>query len=599
MRPVVVGREKNDRTAGTREGTEHPIPLIEASLVFRLTQSIHYGPTRGHSTLVSTTAMTSKRHLRAPDRMDVAKDGRDKKKQCKISDDKVKGRRSLTSRSTATTSTPARTRKKSRKGPRERLNDSDSSECGDLDEVPALSTPAPVQKKAVVQSPAPVVSSVPVSGKEAEDDSESEPQNDSNLAVVLAQTINDFRKERSKKKQVAESLRKATLQIKILEDRLAKVEAGTVNGKTVLQGANVLSALTENSLSGKPGRVTMEKIAAEWFLSAGAETLCKDDDNLRPFRSPFKFVHWGPLANGEEQYLFTLRQKFLRAMMKEESAAVLASFDNAYDTKEPGMREGVTLKDTYKNKRRAHKADTIGKKVEAQRLALSKRSPPVAIKDGSEWRQDLERAKRAGEGSCLLFTAIGAADFFDEIFRKAPEYDGRDPSPHRRFVTITQLAILDTSFQHKAQLAEKREAHRASQLVKFTEMRAKAVTEEETMKTEKLIEKEARKPFRDFGSMSKGTDGKIASMAASIALSLSPVLQGKTEACSCCCLLDMSGAPAPLPITVAPGATALVEEATGNAERDRDYDTDDSGSNDDSHPGRGSESEESGSDRDD
>ena len=364
--------------------------------------------------------------------------------------------------------------------------------------------PAATQKKSRGDSEStgesPSDSSEPVTNR---DGSRPAKARSSGTDSVMAQLLQDFRRERAKKRKAVQLLKAARRRIKELEER------ERANGRD--HGMDGTSVITQDSMSNEDSKLAMANIAAEWFLTTAPETITGQSD-LRPFRSPFPYQHWGPFANGDLRFIDVLGTKFLAKRMKAVSDATRASFMLAYKKGKPSP-----LKKVFASKRCNFKSDKIGKRAERHRRDLLKLTPPVAIKTGSEWRLDPARAERGGPGSCPLFSAKGAADFFDETFSKGPEYLERDPAPERRFVSISQLALIDAMFQHKAGSAAK-----------------KATS--------------ATPDTRDFGAIAKGTDGQALETATALALELWPLLKEKQEICSCCVLVDLEGLPPPLQI---------------------------------------------------
>ena len=385
------------------------------------------------------------------------------------------------------------------------------------------------------------------------------------VGLTLAEVVQDYRRERDEKNKLVALLEERDNRIRELELELKQMTLTAPAGPPP-DPNTVASAVTENSLSNDAGKRAMDEIAAEWCLTVAPETVCEEADELRPFRSPFRYQHWGPLANGERQYIETLQRSFLLKMRKIENVSTIASFTEAYNKGKP-----KTLRSIFKDKRRNYKSDKIVKRVEAYRQSLLRRIPALETKKGWEWRLDPERARNVGPGSCPFFTAVGGADIFDDIFSKTPAFfKGRDPFPDRRYVSITQLAMLDAAFKHKFELA--------------ADEAGKVGT--------------AAQGVKNYAGIAKGLDKNFTDAAVGLAVELSAFVKDKDESCSCCWFVDFKGLPLPLneavdiereqqPSVVIPNATeeaavvGTVPENSGPAESGEDSDSSsDTGSDD-------------------
>ena len=281
------------------------------------------------------------------------------------------------------------------------------------------------------------------------------------------------------------------------------------------------SAITQDSFSDERSKTIMTQISLERLLCIGPATVCRSDDEISPFPTPFTFCHWSPLVFDPEKYISCLRKTFIRQMLMDETRAVAETFNAAfYQTKPvPG------LKTVFSVKRRQTKSDRISKKV----VKFLAKIPDVEISEGCEWR--LGGAPSEDEGSaeelCSFFARQGSGDLFDTIFMRSPEYKNFE-SETRRILSITQLALMDSHF-----------------ILKFNQ---KGQTE------------------RDFKEVAQGNDKDTLRIAEKLAETAFATMTDPSQMCKCCLLVDLDGPPS----TTDPGVPkeSCGEEASSDSDDD-------------------------------
>ena len=259
------------------------------------------------------------------------------------------------------------------------------------------------------------------------------------------------------------------------------------------------SELTQDSFSGAKSKIAIEHIAIEWLPCITPETVCREDDECRPFKSPFRFCHWSPLAIDDETYLDHLRKAFVKKMVIQDTKACSDLFEAAYYRQKPT----AGLKTLFARKRRNMKSDKIAKKVN-QFIAMDLQD--VEICNGSEWRlSKTGQSDSQDHGQCYFFTRAGASDLFDKVFSRSAVYAGLT-SETRRILSLTQVAILDALFVDKS--------------------------------------KKMKETKRNYGNYAQGTDKDCVMHAKQLAEATFEHLKyGSSQLCDCCLLVDICGAP--------------------------------------------------------
>lgn len=323
---------------------------------------------------------------------------------------------------------------------------------------------------------------------------------------------------RSKLEEASTRLRESEEKNKTLEKMISDLRQ---NPATLLG-----STITQDSFSNERSKTIMTQISVEWLLCIGPTTVCPVDDDLCPFESPFLYCHWSPLVSDPEKYLASLRKAFILKMLLDETRSVADGFDAAFYQQKPVPG----LKTVFSVKRRQIKSDRIAKKV----LKFLDKIPGVTISDGCEWRLDGadDSNEENEDGSkkvyCSFFTRPGSADLFDTIFMRSSEYKNYESEP-RRFLSITQLALMDSHF-----------------ILKYNQI---GQTE------------------RDFREVAQGTDKDTIRIAKNLAEKTFEKTADRSNLCRCCLLVDLDGPP---PI-------AVREEHQEDEDQKESYDTDHDG----------------------
>ena len=139
------------------------------------------------------------------------------------------------------------------------------------------------------------------------------------------------------------------------------------------------SAVTQEDFSDDLSKQKVEEIAVEWLLCLRPYMICRSDQEIRPYVTPFEFCHWAPLAFVEPMHLPFLRKAFVEKRVIQETKVMSEMFDKAFFQQKPVLG----LRSAFIARRRQAKSDRVGKKINK---ALRKMQPAVDFVNGSEWR---------------------------------------------------------------------------------------------------------------------------------------------------------------------------------------------------------------------
>ena len=262
-----------------------------------------------------------------------------------------------------------------------------------------------------------------------------------------------------------------------------------------------ISDITADSFSGKTVKAFADHIALDWFFCINPGTVCAADDELRPFQSPFPYIHWAPFFDGSAKYIPLLREVFLERQLLRETEAFTETFLTAYHRTQPtfGIKAGIF------DKRRNLKSDKITKRIQAFLGA----HPTLAILKGSEWRTSLVRPGSCTSEplQCPFLNNDAARKLYDKVFVTSDIYkrSAPDASQRPRLVSVTQLGILDAIFKQK-------------------------------------YEKKGRDV--DYRIVATGSEKAILEHTKSLADIYFAQLKDVENPCQCCILIDKAGAPA-------------------------------------------------------
>lgn len=313
-----------------------------------------------------------------------------------------------------------------------------------------------------------------------------------------------------------ETIRGLQNEVKGLNVMIAELRVrleGTVGG---------ISDITEESFSGEAVTSFATNVALEWTFSIGPDTVCLSSDELRPFKSPFDYIHWGPFFNGREKYIAPLKSLFLHRMLIQETEKVAKMFMDAYNRKSPTPG----IKSTIFDKRRNMKSYRITKKV----LKYLERNPSLVIEKGHEWRTD--EAMRGGSwdpvNGCPFLNSPGSRKLFDSAFFPSPLYDAESVEK-RRLVSLTQLGMMDAIF-----------------LQKYKKVQANSVV--------------------DYRVVALGSDKEILDQTRKLIEFYFNILKGARKTCDCCLLVDRDGVPS---VAGSDDTDGEDEDYDDNGERER------------------------------